>query len=796
MSKKQYPVLPLRDVVVYPNVIVPLFVGRKKSIAALDAAMNAEQELLLLPQKDPKVSDPELSDLHPLGTYGRIVQMAKLSDGTVKVLVEGLERVRVTHLNDDGNMFQGEKTLVREKNSLAEEEQASFIHVAIEQFGEYLKAHERNPEELQNTLRQIDNPGRIADTIAAHMEIAIDDRVNILAKTDAGERIQFVLTLIEREQEKAELDNNIKKRVKQQMEKNQREYYLNEKMKAIQKELGDLDEAQNDIELLESQIEAAKMPAEAHKKALSELNKLKQMAPMSAEASVTRNYLDWMIDFPWSKRRRSQYNLERADKILNRDHYGLEDVKERILEYLAVQKRTHGGKGPIICLVGPPGVGKTSLGKSIAEATGRDFDRISLGGLHDEAEIRGHRRTYIGALPGKIVQKLCKLGSNNPLILLDEIDKIGTDHRGDPADALLEVLDPSQNNSFNDHYLETDIDLSKVLFIATANTLNIPEPLLDRMEVIRLPGYTTKEKIQIAERYIVPRTRKDNALKPAEFKLGKDVLNTVIEDYTREAGVRNLTREISKMARKGVRHLMDKGTKSVTVTQKNLEDYLGVAPFHRNEEDLQPKVGTVTGLAWTSVGGELLQIETEAFSGRGKLTCTGQLGDVMQESIQAAMSVVRGFLDEHDPDFRFSEYDIHLHLPEGATPKDGPSAGIGMATALLSALTKQPVFGNLAMTGEITLHGNVLPIGGLKEKLIAAQRGHLQKVLIPADNLKDLRDIPEDVKNDLEIIPVRHINDVLKYAFVDNNSLFKVRIPPRMPRIAENSPSKPSLGHC
>ncbi len=532
------------------------------------------------------------------------------------------------------------------------------------------------------------------------------------------------------------------------------------------------------------------MPESAEKKAYAELNKLKQMSAMSAEANVIRSYLEWMLEFPWSKRKRAQYNLERAETILNRDHYGLEDVKERILEYLAVQKRNKGGKGPIICLVGPPGVGKTSLGQSIAEATGRDFDRISLGGLHDEAEIRGHRRTYIGALPGKIVQKLCKLGSNNPVILLDEIDKIGTDHRGDPASALLEVLDPAQNHTFNDHYLETDIDLSKVLFIATANTLNIPGPLLDRMEVIRLPGYTTAEKVQIAERYIVPRQCKENALKKGEFGLKDGMIETIIENYTREAGVRNLERELGKLARKSVRKLLDPATKSILVDGENLEDFLGVAKYQRSADDLEPKVGTVTGLAWTSVGGELLQIETVAFSGKGKLTCTGQLGEVMQESIQAALSVVRRYLDHSDETFKFDEYDLHMHLPEGATPKDGPSAGIGMATAMLSALTGKSVRGNLAMTGEITLHGRVLPIGGLKEKLLAAQRGHLKTVLIPADNRKDLREIPEDVKNALEIIPVERIEEVFSHAFTDYSDPLKVDIPRRLSPTGQNPVGK------
>ena len=567
------------------------------------------------------------------------------------------------------------------------------------------------------------------------------------------------------------------------MERNQREYYLNEQIKAIQKELGEMEDALNDIEQLEKSVKEAGMSADAEKKALSELNKLKQMSPMSAEANVIRNYLEWMIDYPWSKRRRSQYDIARAEKILERDHYGLEDVKERILDYLAVQKRNKHGKGPIICLVGPPGVGKTSLGKSIAEATGRDFDRISLGGVHDEAEIRGHRRTYIGSLPGKIVQKLCKLGSNNPLILLDEIDKIGMDHRGDPASALLEVLDPAQNNAFSDHYLETDIDLSGVLFIATANTLNIPAPLLDRMEVIRLPGYTSREKSEIATRYILPRQIREHGLRKDEFALEDGVVTDIIEDYTREAGVRNLEREIGKLARKSVRKLLTSDIKNIAINKSNLEDFLGVPKYRRSEDDLRNKIGCVTGLAWTSVGGETLQIEATIFRGKGKLNLTGQLGDVMKESIQAASSVVRSYLEANLPELRYDEYDIHMHLPEGATPKDGPSAGIGMATALLSAFSKIPVRGDLAMTGEITLHGRVLAIGGLKEKLLAAVRSHIKTVLIPEENRKDLRDIPDEVKDALTIIPVSRIEQVFEHAFEPsetplNQRLLQIKQPP------------------
>ena len=768
MQENNLPVLPLRDVVVYPHVIVPLFVGREKSIAALEAANKENQEqLLLVPQKDASVREPEIADLHPVGTVGRIVQMAKLSDGTVKVLVEGLRRIEVDQWQDNGNYLQaGYRNYGQpEADNVATDEQRVMAKTAVEQFARFLKENDKNADDLLQNLRQLNNLGRIADTIAAHMDLSLERRIAILDSVILSERLQHILIILEEELEKTDLDRKIRKRVKQQMERNQREYYLNEQIKAIQKELGEMEDALNDVEQLEKSIKDAGMSADAEKKALSELNKLKQMSPMSAEANVIRNYLEWMIDYPWSKRRRSQYDIARAEKILDRDHYGLEDVKERILDYLAVQKRNKNGKGSIICLVGPPGVGKTSLGKSIAEATGRDFDRISLGGVHDEAEIRGHRRTYIGSLPGKIVQKLCKLGSNNPLILLDEIDKIGMDHRGDPASALLEVLDPAQNSTFSDHYLETDVDLSGVLFIATANTLNIPAPLLDRMEVIRLPGYTSREKNEIATRYILPRQIREHGLHKNEFQLEDGVINDIIEDYTREAGVRNLEREIGKLARKSVRKLLAPEIRSITIDRANLEDYLGVAKYRRSEDDLRNKIGCVTGLAWTSVGGETLQIEATVFRGKGKLNLTGQLGDVMKESIQTASSVIRSYLETHLPDLRYDEYDIHMHLPEGATPKDGPSAGIGMATALLSALSKIPVRGDLAMTGEITLHGRVLAIGGLKEKLLAAVRSHITTVLIPEENRKDLRDIPDEVKNVLTIIPINHIEQVFEHAF-------------------------------
>ena len=776
MQENTLPVLPLRDVVVYPHVIVPLFVGREKSIAALNIANDNQQELLLIPQKDASIRDPEIVDLHPVGTVGRIVQMAKLSDGTVKVLVEGLRRIEIVAWQEDQPYLQASYRDYGTTSATPTDEQRAMGKTAVEQFTRFLKENDKNADDLLQNLRQLNNPGRIADTIAAHMDLSLERRITILDSTALNDRLQHILIFLEEELEKSDLDRKIRRRVKQQMERNQREYYLNEQIKAIQKELGEMEDALNDVEQLEKSIKDAGMSADTEKKALSELNKLKQMSPMSAEANVIRNYLEWMIDYPWSKRRRSQYDIARAEKILERDHYGLEDVKERILDYLAVQKRNKHGKGPIICLVGPPGVGKTSLGKSIAEATGRDFDRISLGGVHDEAEIRGHRRTYIGSLPGKIVQKLCKLGSNNPLILLDEIDKIGMDHRGDPASALLEVLDPAQNNAFSDHYLETDIDLSGVLFIATANTLNIPAPLLDRMEVIRLPGYTSREKSEIATRYILPRQIREHGLRKDEFALEDGVVTDIIEDYTREAGVRNLEREIGKLARKSVRKLLTSDIKNIAINKSNLEDFLGVPKYRRSEDDLRNKIGCVTGLAWTSVGGETLQIEATIFRGKGKLNLTGQLGDVMKESIQAASSVVRSYLEANLPELRYDEYDIHMHLPEGATPKDGPSAGIGMATALLSAFSKIPVRGDLAMTGEITLHGRVLAIGGLKEKLLAAVRSHIKTVLIPEENRKDLREIPDEVKDALTIIPVSRIEQVFEHAFEPSETPLNQRL--------------------
>ena len=771
----ELPLLPLRDVVVYPHMVIPLFVGREKSIEALEAAMTGDKQILLLAQKNPADDDPGEDALYRVGTVATVLQLLKLPDGTVKVLVEGEQRGAVERFMEVDGHLRAEVALIDEAEA-PERESEVFVRSLLSQFEQYVQLGKKVPAEVLSSLNSIDEPSRLVDTMAAHMALKIEQKQDILEIIDLSARVEHVLALLDAEIDLLQVEKRIRGRVKKQMERSQREYYLNEQMKAIQKELGDSEEGHNEIEELKKRIDAAGLPKDALTKANAELNKLKQMSPMSAEANVIRNYLEWMIDYPWSKRRRSQYDIARAEKILERDHYGLEDVKERILDYLAVQKRNKHGKGPIICLVGPPGVGKTSLGKSIAEATSRDFDRISLGGVHDEAEIRGHRRTYIGSLPGKIVQKLCKLGSNNPLILLDEIDKIGMDHRGDPASALLEVLDPAQNNAFSDHYLETDIDLSGVLFIATANTLNIPAPLLDRMEVIRLPGYTSREKSEIATRYILPRQIREHGLRKDEFALEDGVVTDIIEDYTREAGVRNLEREIGKLARKSVRKLLTSDIKNIAINKTNLEDFLGVPKYRRSEDDLRNKIGCVTGLAWTSVGGETLQIEATIFRGKGKLNLTGQLGDVMKESIQAASSVVRSYLEANLPELRYDEYDIHMHLPEGATPKDGPSAGIGMATALLSAFSKIPVRGDLAMTGEITLHGRVLAIGGLKEKLLAAVRSHIKTVLIPEENRKDLREIPDEVKDALTIIPVSRIEQVFEHAFEPSETPLNQRL--------------------
>jgi len=759
------PVLPLRDVVVYPHMVIPLFVGREKSIVALDRAMNADKKILLIAQQKADLDDPQPEDLYDIGTLATILQLLKLPDGTVKVLVEGGERATVDSITV-GDHFSAEITLLTDEAQHDEREIDVLVRSIIAQFEQYVKLNKKVPPEILTSLSGIDEAGRLADTVAAHMALKLAEKQRILELCDISIRLEQILGIIEGEIDVLQIEKRIRGRVKQQMEKSQREYYLNEQMKAIQKELGEMEDAPNELADLEQKIEKAGMTKEAHEKATSELNKLKLMSPMSAEATVVRNYVDWLLKAPWKKRSKVLRDLNRAEEVLEEDHYGLEKVKERILEYLAVQQRVKRLKGPILCLVGPPGVGKTSLGQSIARATHRKFVRMSLGGVRDEAEIRGHRRTYIGSMPGKIIQNLAKTTVRNPLFLLDEVDKMAMDFRGDPSSALLEVLDPEQNSTFNDHYLEVDFDLSDVMFVCTANTLNIPPPLLDRMEVIRLPGYTEDEKLNIAIRYLVPKQLKENGLKESEISITRPAVLDIIQHYTREAGVRNLEREISKICRKVVKSLLLKPRDSVIrITPKSLEKYLGVRRFRYGKAEDNDQVGQVTGLAWTEVGGELLTIETAVVPGKGKLTHTGQLGDVMTESIQAAMTVVRsraGVLGI-DEDFH-QKLDVHVHVPEGATPKDGPSAGVGMCTALVSALTDIPVNSEVAMTGEITLRGEVLPIGGLKEKLLAAHRGGIETVLIPHENEKDLVEIPKNIKDKLNIVPVKWIDQVLEHA--------------------------------
>ncbi len=767
--KRLVPVLPLRDVVVYPHMVIPLFVGREKSILALEAAMAGDKHVLLVAQKSAEVDDPKVDEIHTVGTLSTILQLLKLPDGTVKVLVEGAERARViSYIEIDGYFSAEIETLLTEVEDEDEREIDVLMRSLLSQFDQYVKLNKKVPPEILSSLSGIDDPGRLADTIAAHMSLKIDDKQAILEIDEIKARLERLLSLVEGEIDLLQVEKRIRSRVKSQMEKSQREYYLNEQMKAIQKELGDLEDAPNEIEELSRKVNEAKMTKEAHEKAVSELNKLKQMSPMSAEATVVRNYIDWLISVPWHKRAKIRRDLGGAEEVLEADHYGLEKVKERILEYLAVQLRVKKLKGPILCLVGPPGVGKTSLGRSIARATNRKFVRMSLGGVRDEAEIRGHRRTYIGSMPGKIIQNLAKIGSRNPLFLLDEIDKMSMDFRGDPSSALLEVLDPEQNHTFGDHYLEVDFDLSDVMFIATANSLNIPAPLLDRMEVIRIPGYTEDEKLNIVERYLFSKQIKNNGLKSAELSITSPAIRDIIRFYTREAGVRNLEREISKICRKVVKDiLLNASDSSIEINPEVLEKYLGVKRFRFGLVEDHDQVGQVTGLAWTEVGGELLTIEAAIIPGKGKLVHTGQLGDVMQESIQAAMTVVRsrskvlGIEDNF-----YQKYDIHIHVPEGATPKDGPSAGVAMCVSLVSALTKIPVKANVAMTGEITLRGEVLPIGGLKEKLLAAHRGGIKVVLIPEENCRDLADIPANIKDQLDIQPVRWIDQVLNLALV------------------------------
>ncbi|OFC69504.1 endopeptidase La [Alteromonas confluentis] len=771
----EIPVLALRDVVVYPHMVIPLFVGREKSIRCLEAAMENDKQIFLVAQKDASVDEPEADDIFEVGTLATILQLLKLPDGTVKVLVEGNVRGEIHSYEQAEPFFVAQVNRV-EDELLPENEQEVLIRSAVSQFEGYVKLNKKIPPEVLTSLNGIEDAARLADTMAAHMPLKLAEKQKVLEMKGVNERLEYLMALMEGEIDLLQVEKKIRTRVKKQMEKSQREYYLNEQMKAIQKELGELDDAPDEFEALSKKIEEAKMPQEAEDKARAELQKLKMMSPMSAEATVVRSYIEWLTNVPWHKRSAVKKDLSLAEKVLNADHYGLEKVKERIVEYLAVQKRVRKLKGPILCLVGPPGVGKTSLGQSIAKATGRKYVRMALGGVRDEAEIRGHRRTYIGSLPGKLIQKMAKVGVKNPLFLLDEIDKMSSDMRGDPSSALLEVLDPEQNSSFSDHYLEVDYDLSDVMFVATSNSMNIPGPLLDRMEVIRLSGYTEDEKLNIATRHLISKQVERNGLKAKELDITESAIIGMIRYYTREAGVRSLEREISKVCRKAVKDILLSKTKDkVVVTQDNLKDYLGVQRFDYGKADKDNQIGQVTGLAWTQVGGDLLTIETTAVPGKGKMTSTGSLGDVMQESIQAAMTVVRSRAEKLriNADF-YEKRDIHVHVPEGATPKDGPSAGIAMCTALVSTLTGNPVKCEVAMTGEITLRGEVLAIGGLKEKLLAAHRGGIKTVVIPKDNERDLEEIPDNVKADLSIHPVQWIDEVLDIALQEPVDSFKV----------------------
>ena len=759
------PVLPLRDVVVFPFMVMPLFVGRPRSISSLDDAMNNGKQLLLVSQKQAELEEPSIDDLYDVGTIANIIQLLKLPDGTVKVLVEGQQRAKIHQIEDSGEHFQAQ---VEPLNStLGNKKELQVVHkAALDEFQNYINLNKKVQPDILSALQQIENLEQLSDTLASHLPVSVAQKQTVLEMTNVVERFEYLLGLMQSEADLLQVEKRIRSRVKKQMEKSQRDYYLNEQIKAIQKELGEEENAISEIEQLRQKIEEARMPLEAREKAEAELQKLKMMSPMSAEATVVRSYIDWMIQVPWHKRTKVKKDLAKAQDILDADHYGLERVKERILEYLAVQTRLNQLKGPILCLVGPPGVGKTSLGQSIANATGRKYVRMALGGVRDEAEIRGHRKTYIGSLPGKLIQKMAKVGVKNPLFLLDEIDKMSSDMRGDPASALLEVLDPEQNAHFNDHYLEVDYDLSDVMFVATSNSMHIPTPLLDRMEVIRLSGYTEDEKLNIATRHLIKKQMERNGLKAGELTIDDSAIVDIIRYYTREAGVRNLEREISKICRKAVKTLLlDKKLKSIKVTAKNLHDYLGVKRFEFGRADTQNRVGEVTGLAWTEVGGDLLTIETASVLGKGKLSYTGSLGDVMKESIQAAMTVVRAHADKLgiNPEFH-EKRDIHIHVPDGATPKDGPSAGIAMCTALVSCLTGNPVKSEVAMTGEISLRGKVLPIGGLKEKLLAAHRGGIKTVIIPKENVKDLEEIPENAKRDLNIHAVETIDEVLTIA--------------------------------
>jgi ATP-dependent Lon protease len=759
------PLLPLRDVVVYPHMVLPLFVGRERSIEALEDAMANDKQVLLVAQRNAADDNPTADGIYQVGTVSNILQLLKLPDGTIKVLVEGSYRAAVDSVDDEGLFsLAGVREILSE--DIPEREVEKLLRTTIAQFEKYVNLSKKVPAEVLTSLTGIDEPGRLADTIAAHMSVPLEEKQHILEISGIRARLDHLMGLMDAEIDLFQVEKRIRGRVKKQMEKSQREYYLNEQMKAIQRELGDMDEAPNELDELQSRIEKARMPQEAKSKAQAELSKLKMMSPMSAEASVVRSYIDWLVSVPWTKRSKVKHDLKRASTILDEDHYGLEEVKDRILEYLAVQKRVRKVKGPVLCLVGPPGVGKTSLGESLARATNRKFVRMALGGVRDEAEIRGHRRTYIGSMPGKLLQKMAKAGVKNPLFLLDEIDKMGMDHRGDPASAMLEVLDPEQNHAFNDHYLEVDYDLSDVMFICTSNTMNIPVPLLDRMEVIRIPGYTEDEKLNIAERYLIPKQVRLNGLTKKELSLAQETVIDLIRYYTREAGVRSLEREIAKVCRKIVKALtLGEVSTGATVTPEMLPDLLGVRKYNYGIAEETNKIGQVTGLAWTSVGGELLTIEAVAVAGKGRHVQTGSLGDVMQESIQAATTVVRSRAQMLGIPSNFHEnHDVHIHVPEGATPKDGPSAGVAMCTALVSVLTNIPVRSDVAMTGEITLRGEVLPIGGLKEKLLAARRGGIKTVIIPKENERDLKEVPPNIKEHLNICPVKWIDEVLALA--------------------------------
>jgi ATP-dependent Lon protease len=765
------PILPLRDVVVFPHMVIPLFVGRSKSIRCLERAMEMDKQVFLVTQKDPSQDDPAIDDLYEVGTVANVLQLLELPDGTVKVLVEGVERAKMLDVveHDDNEFFIAEVKPLSE-TKMASDISEAMIRLTLSNFDEYSKFNKKIAQEVVDSIRLLKEPSHLADSIAATLFLKVNQKQEILVTVNLAKRFELLISLMESEIELLQVEKNIRQRVKQQMEKAQKEYYLNEQIKAIHKELGDIDNKTDEYEELKEKITKAKMPKEAEDKALAELNKLKMMPAMSAEATVVRGYIDWMIQVPWYKCSKVRKDIEGAQKVLDKDHYGLERVKDRILEYLAVQSRVNKVKGPILCLVGPPGVGKTSLGQSIAKATGRQYIRMALGGVRDEAEIRGHRRTYIGSMPGKLIQRMAKVGVKNPLFLLDEIDKMATDMRGDPASALLEVLDPEQNNAFSDHYLEVDYDLSDVMFVATANSMNIPAPLLDRMEVIRLSGYTEDEKLNIAKQHLIAKQIENNGLKSREISIDDSAIIGIIRYYTREAGVRGLEREIAKICRKVVKKLaLDSKLKKVTVTQDNLKDFLGIQRFDYGKTDNENRIGQVIGLAWTEVGGDLLTIESISVIGKGKLTYTGSLGDVMQESIQTALTVVRSRAEKLgiNSDF-YEKRDIHVHVPDGATPKDGPSAGIAMCTSLISTLTGNPVCSDVAMTGEITLRGEVLPIGGLKEKLLAAHRGGIKTVLIPMDNVKDLEEIPDNVKSEIDIHPVKWIDEVITIALKNN----------------------------